>query len=84
MLINSKRLARDGGLVDLEEGILGDDATVGGDDCTLFARSVSSQLIPPCGGFKGSQIPLQAVEYHRERPEELRSPATAHYGGRQL
>ncbi|KAH6608110.1 hypothetical protein Trco_004423 [Trichoderma cornu-damae] len=36
VLVDSERLAGDGGLVDLEESALGDDATIGGDDGTLL------------------------------------------------
>jgi hypothetical protein len=36
VLVDSERLAGDGGLIDLEVGIFGDNATVGGDDGTFF------------------------------------------------
>lgn len=36
VLVDSERFTSDGRLVDLQEGILGDNATVGGDDSTLF------------------------------------------------
>jgi hypothetical protein len=36
VLVDSERLTRDGRLVDLEEGIVGNDATIGGDDGTLL------------------------------------------------
>jgi hypothetical protein len=36
VLVDSERLAGDGGLINLEIGIVGDDATVGGDDGTLL------------------------------------------------
>ena len=35
VLVDSERLTSDGGLVDLEEGILGDDAAISGDNGTL-------------------------------------------------
>jgi hypothetical protein len=36
VLIGSKRFTGDGGLIDLEESVFGDNATVGGDDGTFF------------------------------------------------
>ena len=42
MLVDRERLARDGGLVHLQEGILGDDATIGRDDGTLIISEPSS------------------------------------------
>jgi hypothetical protein len=36
VLVDSKRLTSDGGLIDLEEGILGDDATIGRDDSAFL------------------------------------------------
>jgi len=36
VLVDSKRLAGDGGLIDLEVGVFGDDAAVGGDNGTFF------------------------------------------------
>ncbi|ROW03986.1 hypothetical protein VSDG_00847 [Cytospora chrysosperma] len=36
VLVDSERLASDGGLVNLQEGILGDNATVSGDDRTIL------------------------------------------------
>jgi hypothetical protein len=35
VLVNSEGLASDGGLIDLEEGIFGNDATISGNDGTL-------------------------------------------------
>jgi hypothetical protein len=35
VLVDSEGLAGNGGLIDLEEGVLGDDTTVCGDDGTL-------------------------------------------------
>lgn len=36
VLVDSERFTGDGGLIDLEIGILGDDATISGDDCTFL------------------------------------------------
>lgn len=36
VLIDGKRFSSDGGLIDLDVGVLGDDATVGRNDCTFF------------------------------------------------
>jgi hypothetical protein len=36
VLVDSERLASDGGLINLEESVLSDNATVGGDDRTLL------------------------------------------------
>jgi hypothetical protein len=36
VLVDSERLASDGGLIDLEESVFGDNAAVGGDDGTLL------------------------------------------------
>lgn len=36
VLVDSERLTSDGGLINLEEGVLGNDATIGGDDGTLL------------------------------------------------
>lgn len=35
VLVDSERLTSDGGLINLEESILSDDATIGGNDSTL-------------------------------------------------
>jgi hypothetical protein len=36
VLVNGKRLAGDGGLINLEEGVFGDNATISGNDGTFF------------------------------------------------
>jgi hypothetical protein len=38
VLINREGFASDGGLIDLEEGIFGDDAAFGWDDSALYLR----------------------------------------------
>lgn len=42
VLVDSERLASDGGLINLKEGIFGDDATISGNDSTLKQTQVSS------------------------------------------
>jgi hypothetical protein len=39
VLVNGERLASNGRLVDLEEGTLGDDATISGENRTIYAIS---------------------------------------------
>lgn len=43
VLVDSEGLASDGGLINLEESIFGNNATVGGDNSTLLRRSVNGQ-----------------------------------------
>ncbi len=41
MFVDGERLSSDGGLIDLEEGVFGHDATIGGDDGTLEHVSIT-------------------------------------------
>jgi hypothetical protein len=72
MLVHGERLSGDGALVDLEEGILGDDPPVGRDNGTLFhledvARNDFRGLqfakctISENNGFQGQRL-LQLVD----------------------
>jgi len=45
VLVNGERLASNGGLIDLDEGIIGNNSAIRGDDGTL--RGVKSACRPP-------------------------------------
>lgn len=75
MLVNSKRLASDGRLIDLEESIFGNNAAVGGNNSTLDKLALVHWNFIPFG-----DLLLQSEEYHQAQLRGLRFPAACRRG----
>jgi hypothetical protein len=77
VLVNSKGFTSDCRLIDLEEGIFGNDSTVSGDNGTL-----SGQQRPLAGG-RIMNSPPQSGGYHREQPPGRRPRRGDRHGEQQ-
>lgn len=73
VLVDSKGLTSDGGLINLEESIFGHNATISGDNGTLREKElVSCFLIVSC--IIKKNLPPQPGGYHQERPRGPQPP----------
>jgi hypothetical protein len=79
VFVNCEGLSSNGRLVNLEEGIFGNNAAIGGDNCTLrkkMVRMLKAYML-------GLNSLLRFEEYHQEQRPELQLQRVCHHGEQQ-